>query len=43
MPTTRCGSPYENVRWRNQRARPKTNFASSSPIRSWTGYPAKAA
>jgi transposase len=31
------------VRWRNKRARPKTNFAASSPIRSWTSYPAKAA
>jgi transposase len=31
------------VRWHNQHARPKTNFAASSPIRSWTSYPAKAA
>jgi transposase len=31
------------VRWRNIRAQPKTSFAASSPIRSWTNYPAKAA
>ncbi|GAA3413559.1 IS630 family transposase [Streptosporangium vulgare] len=31
------------VRWRNARAQPKTNFAASSPIRSWTSYLAKAA
>ncbi|WP_231494076.1 IS630 family transposase [Nocardiopsis sp. CNT312] len=31
------------VRYRNRRARPKTCFAQSSPIRSWTSYPAKAA
>jgi len=31
------------VRWRNQHARPKVNFAASSPIRSWTSYPAKVA
>ncbi len=31
------------VRWRNARAQPKTNFAASSPIRSWTSYPAKVA
>ncbi|WP_433227108.1 transposase [Microtetraspora malaysiensis] len=31
------------VRWRNFRAEPKTNFAASSPIRSWTSYPAKVA
>ncbi|MDP9841165.1 transposase [Streptosporangium lutulentum] len=31
------------VRWRNAQARPKTNFAASSPIRSWTSYPAKVA
>jgi len=31
------------VRYRNRRARPKTRFARSSPIRSWTSYPAKAA
>ncbi|WP_433415704.1 IS630 family transposase [Microtetraspora malaysiensis] len=31
------------VRWRNARAEPKTNFAASSPIRSWTSYPAKVA
>ncbi|WP_285708266.1 helix-turn-helix domain-containing protein [Microtetraspora sp. NBRC 16547] len=29
------------VRWRNARAEPKTSFAASSPIRSWTSYPAK--
>jgi transposase len=31
------------VRWRNRHARPKVGFAASSPIRSWTGYPAEAA
>lgn len=31
------------IRWRNQQAQPKTNFAASSPIRSWTSYPAKVA
>ncbi|MFC7014639.1 IS630 family transposase [Streptomyces viridiviolaceus] len=31
------------VRWRNTHAKPKTNFAPDSPIRSWTEYPAKAA
>ena len=31
------------VRWRNARAEPKTSFAASSHIRSWTSYPAKAA
>ncbi|MGW1958367.1 hypothetical protein ACWCPI_37420 [Streptomyces sp. NPDC001920] len=31
------------VRWRNARAKPKISFAPDSPIRSWTGYPAKAA
>jgi transposase len=31
------------VRWRNPRARPKVNFATDSPIRTWTDYPAKAA
>ncbi|MEU8142491.1 transposase [Nonomuraea sp. NPDC048901] len=31
------------VHWRNTRAQPKTSFAASSPIRSWTSYPAKAA
>ncbi|MCZ4103579.1 IS630 family transposase [Streptomyces sp. H39-C1] len=31
------------VRHHNKQARPKTNFATSSPIRSWTTYPAKAA
>ncbi|GAA0917824.1 IS630 family transposase [Nonomuraea longicatena] len=31
------------VRWRNARARPKISFAASSPIRSWTSYPAKVA
>jgi transposase len=31
------------IRWRNKRACPKTSFAASSPIRSWTSYPAKAA
>ncbi|MEV6057095.1 hypothetical protein AB0M27_40905, partial [Streptomyces sp. NPDC052107] len=30
------------VRWRNTRAKPKTNFAPDSPIRSWTDHPAKA-
>lgn len=31
------------IRWHNARARPKTRFAASSPIRSWTSYPAKVA
>jgi transposase len=31
------------VRWRNIRAQPKVNFATDSPIRTWTDYPAKAA
>jgi transposase len=31
------------VRWRNARAKPKTNFAVGSPIRTWTSYPVKAA
>jgi transposase len=31
------------VRHHNKQARAKTNFATSSPIRSWTSYPAKAA
>ncbi|MFC7641226.1 transposase [Streptosporangium lutulentum] len=31
------------VRWLNTRAQPKTSFAASSPIRSWTSYPAKVA
>lgn len=31
------------VRWRNARAQPKTSFAASSPIRSWTSYPSKVA
>ncbi len=31
------------VRWRNARAEPKTHFAPDSPIRSWTGYLARAA
>ncbi|WP_425460129.1 IS630 family transposase [Kutzneria buriramensis] len=31
------------VRWRNARARPKTGFATDSPIRSWTHYPTKVA
>ncbi|MGW4408653.1 IS630 family transposase [Nonomuraea sp. NPDC004702] len=31
------------VRWRNLRAQPKTSFAATSPIRSWTSYPAKVA
>ncbi len=30
------------VRWRNARARPKTNFAANSPIGTWTSYPVKA-
>lgn len=29
------------IRWHNKRARPKTSFAASSPIRSWTSYPTK--
>jgi hypothetical protein len=31
------------IRWRNQRCGPKTGFATDSPIRTWTSYPAKAA
>ncbi|KDN73994.1 transposase [Streptomyces olindensis] len=31
------------VRWRNARAKPKTNFAPDSPVRTWTDYPAWAA
>ncbi|ROO83048.1 transposase [Actinocorallia herbida] len=31
------------IRWHNQHARPKTSFAASSPIRSWTSYPSKVA
>ncbi|MFC5831062.1 helix-turn-helix domain-containing protein [Nonomuraea insulae] len=31
------------VRWRTARAQPKTSFAASSPIRSWSSYPAKVA
>jgi hypothetical protein len=31
------------VRWHNIRAQPKVNFATDSPIRTWTDYPAKAA
>jgi transposase len=31
------------VRWHNTRAQPKVNFATDSPIRTWTDYPAKAA
>ncbi|MFI6802807.1 transposase [Streptosporangium canum] len=31
------------VRRRNVRAQPKTNFAASSPVRRWTGYPTKVA
>jgi transposase len=31
------------IRWRNARAEPKTGYATDSPIRTWTHYPAKAA
>ena len=31
------------VRWHNIRAQPKVNFATDSPIRTWSDYPAKAA
>jgi transposase len=31
------------IRWHNHQAEPKTSFAASSPIRSWTSYPAKVA
>ena len=31
------------IRWRNARALPKTGFATDSPIRTWTHYPAKVA
>ncbi|MBD0419325.1 transposase [Streptomyces sp. TRM S81-3] len=30
------------VRWRNVRAKPKTNLAPDSPVRAWTDYPARA-
>lgn len=31
------------IRWRNARAQPKTGFATDSPIRTWTNYPANVA
>lgn len=31
------------IRWHNHNAQPKVSFATSSPIRSWTSYPAKVA
>ncbi|MCC8249796.1 hypothetical protein [Saccharothrix luteola] len=31
------------IRWRNTRARPKTGFATDSPIRTWTHYAIKVA
>ncbi|RMI28642.1 IS630 family transposase [Actinomadura harenae] len=31
------------IRWHNHNTHPKTNFAASSPIRSWTSYPSKVA
>ncbi|MCW2898165.1 MAG: family transposase [Streptosporangiaceae bacterium] len=31
------------IRWHNNQAQPKASFAASSPIRSWTSYPAKIA
>ena len=31
------------IRWRNHRAQPKTNFATDSPIRTWTHYPTNVA
>jgi transposase len=31
------------IRWYNHQAEPKISFAASSPIRSWTSYPAKVA
>jgi transposase len=31
------------LRWRNTRAKPKTGFATDSPIRTWTHYPTKVA
>lgn len=31
------------LRWRNTRAQPKIDFATDSPIRTWTSYPAKVA
>jgi hypothetical protein len=31
------------IRWHNARATPRTGFATESPIRTWTDYPAKAA
>jgi hypothetical protein len=31
------------VRWHNTRASPRVNFATDSPIRTWTDYSAKAA
>jgi hypothetical protein len=35
--------PQDRYRWHNIRARPKVNFATDSPIRTWTDYPTKAA
>ncbi len=32
-----------HIRWHNTRAKPQTGFATDSPIRTWTPYPAKAA
>jgi hypothetical protein len=32
-----------HIRWHNQQAQPKTSFATSSPIRSRTSYPANVA
>ena len=31
------------IRWYNDQAQPKVSFAATSPIRSWTSYPAKVA
>jgi hypothetical protein len=31
------------IRWHDHQAQPKTRFAASSHIRSWTGYPTKVA
>jgi hypothetical protein len=30
------------VRWHNTRASPRVSFAAGLPIRTWTGYPARA-
>ncbi len=41
--TEQNGAIAGYVRWHNIRAQPKVNFATASPVRTWTDYPAKAA